>query len=243
MNYAVVIPARYQSSRLPGKPLLVLNGQPMIVRTYRQCVKACAESRVFVATDDDRVAQVCRKNGIKVLMTSSECLTGTDRVAECARQLDATHLINVQGDEPVFPPEDLTTMLRAAEAYPDEVLNGICPIGSADHFFRPDTPKVVCRPDGRLLYMSRAAIPTTKRHEFIAAQRQVCVYAFPRNALEAFAKQKEKTPLERIEDIEILRFLELGWEVRMIPLSAGSVAVDSPEDVELANAAIEKRSL
>lgn len=242
-DYAVIIPARYQSSRLPGKPLVQLNGMPMIVRTYRQCLKACPAERIHVATDDDRIREVCEQHGISVLMTSSQCLTGTDRLAECAQQLDADIFINVQGDEPVFNPDDLRRMIKACSQWPGEVLNGYCAIEEEDQFRSTSTPKVVLRPDGRLLYMSRATIPGTKSNEFVRGWRQVCLYAFPRESLAAFAACDSKTPLESLEDIEILRFLELGWEVRMLELSQDSIAVDNPEDVAAAEAAILARGL
>ncbi|MFJ3052278.1 3-deoxy-manno-octulosonate cytidylyltransferase [Pseudomonas nitroreducens] len=242
-DYAVIIPARYQSSRLPGKPLVQLNGVPMIVRTYRQCLKACPAERIHVATDDDRIREVCEQHGISVLMTSSQCLTGTDRLAECAQQLDADIFINVQGDEPVFNPDDLRRMIEACRQWPGEVLNGYCAIDEEAQFRSTSTPKVVLRPDGRLLYMSRATIPGTKSNEFVRGWRQVCLYAFPRESLAAFAACDGKTPLESLEDIEILRFLELGWEVRMLELSQDSIAVDNPEDVAAAEAAILARGL
>jgi 3-deoxy-manno-octulosonate cytidylyltransferase (CMP-KDO synthetase) len=242
-DYAVIIPARYQSSRLPGKPLVQLNGVPMVVRTYRQCLKACPAERIHVATDDDRIREVCEQHGISVLMTSSQCLTGTDRLAESAQQLDAEVFINVQGDEPVFNPDDLRRMIEACGQWPGEVLNGYCAIEEEAQFRSTSTPKVVLRPDGRLLYMSRATIPGTKNNEFVRGWRQVCLYAFPRESLAAFAACDSKTPLESLEDIEILRFLELGWEVRMLELSQDSIAVDNPEDVDAAEAAIRARNL
>jgi len=238
MSYIVVIPARYQSVRLPGKPLLNLCGVPMIVRTYRQCIKAVPPEHVYVATDDVRIKSVCEAAGIRVIMTSSNCLTGTDRVAEVARQINVDTYINVQGDEPIFNPDDLRRLIEAAVAHPRDVINGYCAIGNEKMFHSANTPKVVMRPDGRLLYMSRAPIPTNKQHDFIKAWRQVCAYAFPRHALEAFASSAAKTVLEDIEDIEILRFLELGWEVRMVSMSDVSVAVDNHEDIERADAMI-----
>lgn len=243
LRYAVVIPARYQSSRLPGKPLISLCGVPMIVRTYRQCIKAVRPELVFVATDDDRIRSVCEAAGIGVVMTSSDCLTGTDRVADAAKQIPADIYINVQGDEPVFNPDDVRALIEAAAAHPEEVINGYCAIGREEMFRSGSTPKAVMRPDGRLLYMSRAAIPTSKTHGFVKSWRQVCAYAFPRHALEAFSAAATKTELEAIEDIEILRFLELGWEIRMIPLSDTSVPVDNSDDVMHAEAVIRERGL
>lgn len=216
----------------------------MIIRTYRQCIKACSPAVVYVATDDDRVRSVCEKEGIRVLMTGGSCLTGTDRVAECARQLEADVFINIQGDEPVFSPEDISTLVAESEAHPDQVLNGVCEIEDEEKQFRnPSVPKVVMCPDGRLLYMSRASIPTTKTQQFVRSWRQVCAYAFPRAVLETFARCGKKTPLEQIEDIEILRFLELGYNVRMVRLSSASISVDTPEDVERVQQTIRERRL
>lgn len=238
MNYCIIIPARYESSRLPGKPLIDLCGTPMIVRTYQQCIKACPSEKVYVATDDKRIRDVCESNNIQVIMTSSECLTGTDRIAECSKYIDADVFINVQGDEPLFNPKDLDILISYVEKYPSEILNGYCRINDENLFRSGSIPKVVFRPDGRLLYMSRSPIPTNKKQGFEQAWRQVCAYAFPRKALKDFSSISEKTRLENIEDIEILRFLELGWEVRMIELSSESIAVDTPDDIQRVEAAI-----
>jgi 3-deoxy-manno-octulosonate cytidylyltransferase (CMP-KDO synthetase) len=238
MNYCVIIPARYQSSRLPGKPLINLCGIPMIIRTYQQCIKACSPELVYVATDDYRIRDVCELNNIQVIMTSSDCLTGTDRIAECSKNIDADVFINVQGDEPLFNPKDLELLISKVDKFPGEVLNGYCEIKEEYLFRSGSIPKVVFRPNGRLLYMSRSSIPSNKKQGFEKGWRQVCAYAFPREALKEFSSVTEKTPLENIEDIEILRFLELGWEVRMIELSSESIAVDTPEDISRVEEAI-----
>jgi len=210
----------------------------MIVWTYNQCAKICPAERIYVATDDHRIRETCIEYNIRVIMTSSDCLTGTDRVAECALKIDADVFINVQGDEPVFNPNDIKILIESIEHFPAEVLNGYCEIKEEVLFRSSSVPKVVLRPDGKLLYMSRAAIPTTKQHGYVSAWRQVCAYVFPRAALIAFSAITRKTQLEQIEDIEILRFLEMGWDVRMIKLSSSSVSVDSPEDIVRAEAAI-----
>jgi len=232
MRFAVVIPARYQSSRFPGKPLVDLCGKPMIVRVWERCVAAVPAADVYVATDDERIRAACVAQGIQVVMTPDDCLTGTDRVYWASRQIDADVLINVQGDEPLLDAGDILAVIEAARRHPGEVINAMCPIAEERDFRSTTVPKVVARPDGRLLYMSRAAIPTDKTHAFRTAQKQVCIYAFSRDSLAAFTSIKAKTPLEQIEDIEILRFLELGYEVRMIAVSDSSVAVDTPEDAE-----------
>jgi len=232
MNPVIIIPARYQSSRFPGKPLIDLCGKPMIVRVWERCIKALAEDQVFVATDDQRIIDCCGQYGIKTLLTSSDCLTGTDRVHEAAQQISADLIINVQGDEPLLDPQDVVDVLKAAEENPGKVINAMCPIANEVDFFSANVPKVVCRPDGRLLYMSRGAIPINKSLQFVKAMKQVCIYAFPQTALDDFAKQTQKTALEKIEDIEIVRFFELRYDVQMIEVSASSVAIDDPADVE-----------
>ena len=237
-DYLLVIPARYDSGRLPGKPLIELLGVPLIHRTWHRCAQAVSAERIYVATDDARIFDYCVAAGIQAAMTPGDCLTGTDRVAAFAEAHPAGLYINVQGDEPVIDPEDITQVLAAARARPGEIINGMCKITDETLFTSPSIPKLVTRPDGRLLYMSRASIPTTKRHLFEKAWRQICVYAFPLEALANFAAARSKSSLEAIEDIEILRFLEMGFEVRMIPLSDSSVAVDTPDDIARAEAAI-----
>jgi len=238
MKLSLIIPARYESSRLPGKPLLDLDGVPMIVRTYRRCLMAMPVEDVVVAVDDERIASVLETYRVPFLMTSQDCLTGTDRLVEASRSIPADYYINVQGDEPLFHPGDITSMVEAISRFPDRVLNGYCPITSEAAFRSPSVPKVVFRPGGRLLYMSRAAIPTGKNLDFRQAYRQVCAYVFPRRALELFGANPVKTPLEAIEDIEILRFLELGLEVQMIALEGGTLPIDSPSDIPAVLAAI-----
>lgn len=231
MKYSIVIPARYKSTRLPGKPLSLICGKPMIVHTWEQCVKAVDPNLVYVATEDERVSKVCIEHDIQVIMTSDKCLTGTDRVAECAKQLDSDVFINVQGDEPLFNPDDIKVLVDEALKNPDVVLNGYCQFNSEEEYNSTQVPKVVFDISGRLLYMSRGPIPSNKEGSFQHGWRQICAYSFPRKALSVFAQQELKTPLEAIEDIEILRFLELGIEVRMVEMSDASISVDNPEDI------------
>jgi 3-deoxy-manno-octulosonate cytidylyltransferase (CMP-KDO synthetase) len=232
VSYITVIPARFKSSRFPGKPLIDLNGKSMIQRTYEQCLKAFPKKNIFVATENNEIKTHCELLGINVLMTSDSCLTGTDRIAEVSRIIDVDYYINVQGDEPLFNPEDLKKLLVEINKNEEQIINGYCPINDEEDFFSKSIPKVVMRPDGRLLYMSRSPIPGNKSGEFNLGYRQVCAYAFPRKPLIEFASRKIKTPLEFEEDIEILRFLELGYEVKMIEMSNDSIAIDNPQDVQ-----------
>jgi 3-deoxy-manno-octulosonate cytidylyltransferase (CMP-KDO synthetase) len=202
VSYIVVIPARYKSSRFPGKPLIDLNGKTMIQRTYDQCLKCFPKEKVFVATEDSRIVDHCNKLGMNVILTSDNCLTGTDRIAE-----------------------------EEIEKEKGQIINGYCNITSEEDFFSTSIPKVVIRPDGRLLYMSRSPIPGNKSKDFNMGCRQVCAYAFPKEELIHFSSIQTKTPLENEEDIEILRFLEMGYDVKMIQMSDESIAIDNPEDV------------
>jgi 3-deoxy-manno-octulosonate cytidylyltransferase (CMP-KDO synthetase) len=231
MNVAVIIPARYASSRFPGKPLALIAGKTLIQRVWERCLGVVPTAHIFVATEDERIREHCRSFGAEVLMTSSKCLTGTDRVAEAAEQLPCELFINVQGDEPLISPEEVGVVRDALLANPDSVHNAYCPILDEVEYRSRNVPKVVFRKDGRLLYMSRAPIPGTKEDSFAAGYRQVCIYGFTRDHLRLFAGHGAKTQLEQLEDIEILRFLELGVDVWMSALSKSTHAVDVPEDV------------
>ena len=237
MSHIVVIPARYKSSRLPGKPLIKIQGKEMLLRTYEQCLKVEKKTNIIIATDDDQIENFCINNYLPVIKTSSECETGTDRVAEVAKIIKRDHYINVQGDEPVFNPNDLTLLINSINSYPALVLNGYTEISTEKDFFSSHTPKVVFNSDNNLLYMSRAAIPGNKDQRFNIGFRQICLYAFPRDILmQNFSPNSNpKRDLERIEDIEILRFIENGIPVKMLAMSNQSIPVDTPEDLDRVN--------
>ena len=240
MNPAIIIPARYESSRFPGKPLVKLLEKPLVVWVWERCIQALDPERVYVATDDERIAEECRSWGIQVVMTSADCCTGTDRVFDASKQIEADYFINVQGDEPLVQPEDIRTVMAMAAESPNTVINAMCPIESEEEFRDPKVPKVVANSEGKLLYMSRAAVPTTKTLGFKAAWKQVCIYGFSPAALAQFGSCGAKTSVEEIEDIEIIRFLEMGTEVKMVKVSPVAVAVDFPEDVVVAEEALRR---
>lgn len=232
MDFVIVIPARSASSRFPGKPLIDLNGKSLLQRTYEQCIKAVPKEKVFVATDSEDIQYHCFDLDIQVVMTSEKCLTGTDRVADFAKKVKADIYINVQGDEPLMNPEDIRKIIAAIKEFPGEIINGYTSIDDEEQYRSMTIPKVVFRPDGRLLYMSRSPIPGNKENEFKKSWRQVCIYAFPKISLFDFSQNREKTNLEEQEDIEIIRFLEMGCDVRMVRLSKNSIAVDTPQDAD-----------
>lgn len=242
MKYLVVIPARLKSTRLPDKPLILIKGKEMIKRTYDQCLKVVPSEQVLVATDHLRIKEYCEKNDINVMMTSGNCLTGTDRIAEVAMNTKYDYYINVQGDEPIIDPRDLLKMINAISDFPNFVLNGYASVRNESEYFSSSIPKLVFDQEQRLLYMSRSPIPSNKKGEFVNAFKQVCIYAFPRKELLKFASG-QKTFFEKHEDIEILRFVENGQAVKMVPLSPKSIAVDLPEDLVRVEQYIEENNI
>ena len=233
MNFVLIIPARYKSSRFPGKPLTLLKGKSMIRHVYDQCLKAVPQDSIYVATEDDRIADHCKKNNIQFIMTSDECLTGTDRLCEVSKLIEADYYINIQGDEPLFNPVDIQSLIQELSKQKNlyDVYCGYCSIDSEDTFYSLNMPKVIFNKRKELIYMSRAPIPSNKKNEFKKGFRQVCGYAFSRKSLEIF-DIKSKTYFESIEDIELLRFLELGVKVKMVEMSKKSIPVDVREDIK-----------
>ncbi len=230
-DYLIVIPARYSSKRLPGKPLIDINGIPMVIRTFNQCRKTVPASKIIIATDDKRIQKICSKNGINSIITSKKCLTGTDRIAEVAKKIKKKFYINVQGDEPICNPKDIKKILNFAIKNPNLIVNGYTEIKDKELFYSPNIPKVVFDKNEWLLYMSRAPIPSNKKQTFIKSWRQVCIYSFPYKYLKIYTSIKKKTKLELIEDLESNRFLELGYKIKMLKMSNKSVAVDTKEDL------------
>ena len=230
-DFILIIPARYKSKRLPGKPLLNIKGLPMIVRTYNQCLKAVPKSKILVATDDKRIQKVCNKYNINSIMTSNKCLTGTDRIVEVSKKIKKDFYINVQGDEPICNPKDIKKIIKFAKRKPNEIINGYTEIKDKKDFFSSHIPKMVFDNNDYLLYTSRAPIPFNKKQKFIKSWRQVCIFSYSYDSLKLISSTKKKTILENIEDLEFIRFLELGYKIKMLKMSNTSMAVDTKEDI------------
>lgn len=233
MSVALIIPARYASSRFPGKPLIPLLGKPMILWVAELSARAVGRERVFVATEDNRIASVVREAGFSPIMTSTGALTGTDRLAEAAGLISADIYVNVQGDEPVLDPADIVRVIDEKRRHPEAIINAYCAVNENEDATSVNIPKVVVAEDNRLLYMSRRSVPGFKDASNAPARilKQVCVYAFSGSELGQYAAFGRKSGVEKSEDIELLRVLEWGATVRMVETSGGSLAVDVPEDV------------
>ena len=233
MKTVIIIPARYKSSRFPGKALIDILGQSLVQRVWNQCIKVIDSNQVYIATDDERIKNHCEEAGMQYIMTSENCLTGTDRVAEAQRKITEKYdvIINVQGDEPLVKPNDILKVIKTYQKFANIICCGTCKIKSEEEFRNPNIIKIVKNKDNDLLYASRAAIPTNKNLGFEKAYKQVCIYAFSPSILSVYTSVKKKSPLEEIEDIEFLRFLERGYNIKMVEVSNSSISVDIPEDI------------
>jgi 3-deoxy-D-manno-octulosonate cytidylyltransferase len=237
-----VIPARFQSSRFEGKPLVEIAGIPMLKRTYNQARKCTALNDIYVATDDERILAFCETEKIPCLMTSEDCLTGTDRVAEVMRQTDYDFYINIQGDEPIIDPVSIQQVLDVYRAHGDNYVayNLYKRVGPEEDPKSPTMIKVIVNECDELMYMSRYAVPFVKGSNQTGCFKQVCVYGFTRGALNLFS-ETGKSRVEASEDIEILRFLEKGHKVKMVETECDSLSVDVPDDIHRVEAWLAKR--
>lgn len=243
MRSVVMIPARYGSSRYPGKPLVKLLGKPMILWVAELSAKALGVENVYIATEDQRIVDVVEEAGFHAVMTSDDALTGTDRLAEAAQKVEADIYINVQGDEPLAFPEDILKVRDAKSQNMGDIVNGFSWLGDNEDPHSVNIPKVIATESGEMIYMSRVALPGYKDAKTAPARykKQVCIYAFTAEELTAFRNFGRKSELEHSEDIEILRFLELGKAIRLVETEPGSLAVDVPEDVAKVEAALRSK--
>ena len=230
---AVVIPARYKSSRFPGKPLAKIKEKEMIIWVAEIAEKAVGRENVYIATENEEIVDVVKSYNYKVILTSDTCPTGTDRVAEAALEIDADIIINIQGDEPLLNPEDIKKVIKAKLDFPEHVINCMAPVNKYETAESRKIAKLVTTLDSDLMYMSRNPIPGTKTGYADNQLKQVCIYAFTREHLKEYAKEGIKTPVEFQEDIEIIRFLEKGIKVKMVSVDGATVAVDYPEDITI----------
>ena len=245
MKTIVIIPARYKSSRFPGKPLIRLLGKPMILWVADLCSTAIGKENVFIATDDNEISNTITNEGYQAIMTSKDCLTGTDRLAEAAKKIKADIYVNVQGDEPLVNPKDIQNIIEEKKKYYNEVINGYTIIGKDEDPDSVSKPNVIFTEDKRLVYISRKTLPGFKEklNEPKVYYKQVCIYAFNREELIEFGNYGRKSILEKSEDIEILRFLEWGKSIRFVETSPGSLAVDEPKDVKKVEAFLRKSQI
>lgn len=241
-NVIAVIPARYRSTRFPGKPLSDIHGKPMIVRVYEAVANCSIFDWITVATDDKRISDVCDENNIPWVFTSSDHPTGSDRVAEVARLIESKIYVNIQGDEPMLEAKVIEAAVHPLLDDVDEtisVTNLAALISNPGEAIDSNVIKVGFNDTGKAIYLSRLPIPYPKAADEARYYKQVCVYGFRRSALEAFANLPQG-PLERSEGIELLRFIEHGIPVQFHIVESESISVDTPDDLQRVNAIFEK---
>jgi 3-deoxy-manno-octulosonate cytidylyltransferase (CMP-KDO synthetase) len=228
-----IIPARYKSTRFPGKPLIKLLGKPMIIWVAELSSIALGKENIFVATEDERIMKVVKDAGFNAVITSDEHTTGTDRLSEVAKKIPADIYINIQGDEPTVNPEVIFQVVELKKANPDYIINAMSKLNLDEDPCNINIPKVVTNETNDLVYMSRLAIPGYKNLENKPANyyKQVCIYAFNREQLLKFGDFGRKSKLENSEDIEILRYMELNIPIKMVEVVGNSYAVDIEEDI------------
>ena len=234
-----VIPARYQSSRLPGKPLADIAGLPMIEHVYRRASAARGIDTVLVATDDERIARVVEQFGGQVRMTRADHRTGTDRIAEAVSDLACDVVVNVQGDLPLLEPAMLTELVNPLRTDPAVEMSTLCTQASPEDYDNPNVVKVVLDRAGNALYFSRSPIPYFRFGPaeagvvsgFSRTFKHIGLYGFRRDFLLRFAALPQ-TPLERAESLEQLRALEHGYRIRTVITRHTTIEVDTPDDLE-----------
>ena len=236
MKSICVIPARYSSTRLPGKPLKDICGKPMICRVWERASRAKSVAEVIVATDDERILSAVEENHGRAVMTRADHKTGTDRLAEVAEKFsDAEVIVNVQGDEPLIEPDLIDELV--AEFVRDKNLQMATvatELTDDNEINNPNNVKVVLGKSNDALYFSRSPIPYLRNVGKSKIFKHIGIYAYRRNFLLDYAKM-EPTPLEQSESLEQLRALENGFKIRVIKSSCRFVGVDTEEDLKLVN--------
>jgi 3-deoxy-manno-octulosonate cytidylyltransferase (CMP-KDO synthetase) len=235
-----VIPARYGSTRFPGKPLAEIAGRPMIRRVYEAAARACRLDRLLVATDDERIAAVVRGFGGEAVMTPEACATGMDRCAAAAREIACDRVVDIQGDEPLLDPSLVDRLVDALEAAPDAaVATPVRPCRGAEEYRDPDRVKAVVAGDGRILYFSRSPVPAGLEERAGSAFIHIGLYAFRREALMSLAAAP-RSRLETAESLEQLRALEAGMTIVALPCDGEFIGVDRPADIARVEAVLER---
>ncbi|MBN2645164.1 MAG: 3-deoxy-manno-octulosonate cytidylyltransferase [Desulfuromonadaceae bacterium] len=239
MKVVAIIPARYASTRFPGKPLVDICGKPMIQHVYERTRRATSVDQVLVATDDERIASVVRFFGGDVVLTRSDHETGTDRLAEVAEGLDCQLIVNVQGDEPLIDPVMIDEAVAPLRADAQLVMGTLMtPLRHVEEYANPNVVKVVTDRQGLALYFSRAPIPCGREIadirrllDAVPVHKHVGLYVYRREFLLNYARLAP-TPLEQAEKLEQLRALEHGFRIHVARTQRLSQGVDTPEDLE-----------
>ena len=247
MRFMAIIPARYASSRFPGKPLALLGGKTVIQRVYEQVSTVLDE--VYVATDDDRIFQAVQAFGGKVVMTRTDHKSGTDRIEEAAEKIgsNADIIINVQGDEPFIQPSQIKTIMQLFDDPETQIGTLGKPFDTTDALQNPNSPKIVTDNRGFALYFSRSVIPFIRDAEPTAwlgkypFLKHLGIYSYRREVLAEITRLPQSS-LERAESLEQLRWLQNGYRIRVGLTDVETVGIDTPEDLQRAEEFLANRA-
>lgn len=240
MKIACIIPSRYASTRLPGKPLRMIAGETLVHRVYERAALAKLPDIVIVATDNEKIESEVKSFGGRVMMTSPDHPTGTDRLAEVAASLpDYDIVVNVQGDEPFINPDVIDSLAKMLAERDDlDMTTAAAPL-KEDEYDDPSAVKVVVNQKGEALYFSRSLIPYPRNEFSVPPLKHVGIYAYRRDFLLAYAGMKQ-TPLEKTESLEQLRALEMGYKIGVICIDSEDIGIDTEEDLKKANRLFER---
>lgn len=238
MKAVIVIPARWASTRFPGKPLAPIAGLSLIQRVYERAVQSQRAAAIYVATDDQRILDHVKGFGGNVVQPEGDFPTGTDRIAAAIELLDTRYdqVINIQGDEPLIDMRSVDRLIAVLQSEKVDMATLACPIESEEEYRSRDVVKVVTDLRGDALYFSRSPIPYGSRDE---ARRHIGLYGYQTHVLQQFSKLPP-TPLERSESLEQLRALQNGFKIRVLHTDKPHLGVDRPEDVPRVEAELEK---
>ena len=241
MKKVIVIPARYESTRLPGKPLLEISGKSLIQLVYERASESRLKDGVIIATDDHRIVDAAFSFGAEAVMTSSSCKSGTDRVFEAVKDTDADLIINVQGDEPFIRPDMIDLLFSVMENESLDVATLCAPVTDDSEYSNPNTVKVVLDRNGFALYFSRSPIPYVRNGNVRPMlYKHVGIYGFKREFLKQFVSM-QKSRLEETESLEQLRILENGFKIRVLTTHYDGFGIDTMEDLQRARLTLDRK--
>jgi 3-deoxy-manno-octulosonate cytidylyltransferase (CMP-KDO synthetase) len=239
MKKVIVIPARYASTRLPAKPLIEINGKPIIQWVYEKASGSRLKDRIIIATDDERILKVALAFGAEAVMTSAACKSGTDRVYEAMEGQEGDIVINLQGDEPFIRADMVDTLFSAIERDNLNMATLCSPLKDDNELADPNTVKVVIDKDSFALYFSRSPIPFVRGQRRAPLYKHIGIYGFERSFLEQFVFL-EKSRLEDTESLEQLRVLENGYKIKVLTTQYNGFGIDTEADLERARIALSK---
>ncbi|MFH1259878.1 MAG: 3-deoxy-manno-octulosonate cytidylyltransferase [Elusimicrobiota bacterium] len=232
MKIIGVIPARWGSTRFPGKPLADLLGKPLVVRVYEQAKKCRLLAEVIIATDDRRILAAAKSFSALAVLTGKDCLSGTDRIAEVVRNIPADIVVNIQGDEPLINPRAITAAIKPLLADEQVLVSTLaCPLNNKEDLDNPNVVKVVLDKKGYALYFSRSVIPYSRDTlDPLRYKKHLGLYVYRKDFLKVITRLP-MSPLEKIEKLEQLRILENGYKIKVVFTKYDTIGVDTPEDL------------